>query len=957
MTRGARQGSEVGTPLLQAWSDLEDDEDRAEFLASNSGFGDPRHIDLLCAESARLAKSDLPQAMKLARAAERLADLSTPPRGRGRALRALANVTHLQGRYHEAADLYAQALARFQGRNERLEEAVTRSSAIHNLIYLSDYERARQWAGQARKIFEDHGDFLRLARLELNYANVLYRKDRWEEALELYESAYRAFGDLGAAEDLAACLINQATCLVSLNRFFEALRVYKQARQLCYERDWPLLIAEVDYNIAHLYFLRGDYTRALEQYQGARRRAGAHGDQLHLGLCDLDQSEIYIELNLLQEAVLLASRAYERFVLLGLRYEAGKALTNLAIGNSRQGKTFLALDLLTKAREIFVEERNEIWPGVLDLYRATLLFAEGRLFEAARLARTARAAFDSVSVPSKTAACEILLAKISCDSGDPRAAYDAASEALALLRSLNLPALSYQAHMVLGQTEEARGNRSEAEQAYRAARVWLERTRGHRQPEDLKIGLSEDRLLVYESLVSLTMQQDPEDSSALAKQVFELAENAKARNLANLIAFRASTLPAKAASRSALVGDIRSLREELNWYYRQIDLGQMATEEETRKRVGPLRETSRQQEQKLVRTLSEIGVDDAEFSALQGAGTVEVDSIRSCLPADTALLEYYSARGAVFGIVLTSERFEVLPLSLISRTRDLHRDLQFQLSRFLTGQHENAGPGRPLDAGTLQPLEQLYDELMAPLIKRSNCSDLVIVPHGHMQYLPFHALFDGAGFAGDQHTISYAPSAGAFQRSRAKERTADNRIVFVDPGGDEPALEEWIEALEPLGAECETLHGDRATPAGLESAGSPRILHLATDVRPRQDNPMFSSLGLAESSMSFFDLYGLECQADLVVLTGCGASLDVLTDADELVALANGLLYAGAKAVALELWNPNGAARAALWRSFYRRIAAGERTAVALQSSIQGLRKSHAHPFQWAPTVLIGDPN
>ena len=44
---------------------------------------------------------------------------------------------------------------------------------------------------RARDIFERLGDRLRLARLDANMGNILYRQDRFEEALELYQRAYR----------------------------------------------------------------------------------------------------------------------------------------------------------------------------------------------------------------------------------------------------------------------------------------------------------------------------------------------------------------------------------------------------------------------------------------------------------------------------------------------------------------------------------------------------------------------------------------------------------------------------------------------------------------------------------------------------------------------------------------------------------------------------------------------
>ncbi len=75
---------------------------------------------------------------------------------------------------------------------------------------------------------------------------------------------------------------------------------------MCVEHGMPLLVAEADYNIAYLYYLRGEYTRAIELYRATREHCAELGDSYHQGLCDLDQSEMYLELNLSEEGSFLA---------------------------------------------------------------------------------------------------------------------------------------------------------------------------------------------------------------------------------------------------------------------------------------------------------------------------------------------------------------------------------------------------------------------------------------------------------------------------------------------------------------------------------------------------------------------------------------------------------------------------------------------------------------------------
>ena len=61
-----------------------------------------------------------------------------------------------------------------------------------------------------------------------------------------------------------------AVCSISLNDFNEALRFYREARDYCGRHGMPLLVAEADYNIAYLHYLRGEYALAIELYHAAR---------------------------------------------------------------------------------------------------------------------------------------------------------------------------------------------------------------------------------------------------------------------------------------------------------------------------------------------------------------------------------------------------------------------------------------------------------------------------------------------------------------------------------------------------------------------------------------------------------------------------------------------------------------------------------------------------------------
>ena len=117
---------------------------------------------------------------------------------------------------------------------------------------------------------------------------------------------------------------------------------------------------------------------------------------------------------------------------------------------------------------------------------------------------------------------------------------------------------------------------------------------------------------------------------------------------------------------------------------------------------------------------------------------------------------------------------------------------------------------------------------------------------------------------------------------------------------------------------------------------------------------MFSSISLGDSQLSLFDLYQLNLNAELVTLSGCGTGLNVVVGGDELMGLNRGLLYAGAQGVLLTLWDVNDQSTAEFMQLFYQRLGKDRNKALALQHAMAETRRRYAHPFYWAPFVLVG---
>ncbi len=949
--------SNQGTFGLEQWiSDLAamaEEGERRTFLATQSRSKEA--VDALYNAVVVFARVDLKKADRLAQASSWIAEQINDPYAAAQSARAVGHVLYLTGKYKNAIQEYEKALRIFEQMGREVDYARTISGALQSLIYDGQYERAFKLGEQARKIFHAHKDRLRLSRLDSNIANIYYRLDRFQEAVELYEQAYREFLQCGETLDIAAVLRNLAVCYISLNDFPRAEETYRLARQHCQEHGFSLLVAEADYNVAYLHYLRGEYLRAIELYDQTRTLCEKLGDRYHKALCDLDESEIYLELNLTEGGTDLAQDAFKAFGELGMTYEAAKAATFSAIAISQQGHYRHSLKVFDQARELFVHEQNELWPALIDLYKALVLYEAGENDQAEDLASTALEYFAGSALPSKAALCELLLAAIELRGSDPEEARRYCSAALSRLTHIDSPA-TYQAYFMLGQSEEASGNTELARHAYEHAFKKLEDLRSHLGKEELKIAFLKNKLAVYEGLVITSLAVS--FGVRAQKEAFEYIEQAKSRSLADLIAFRSSSIPSReSATLSPAMGEFRDLRQKLNWTYHQIELEELNREGSSQERIQGLRQLSRKYEDALVKAFSQVQSVDREFASLQNAKAVPVEDLQRLLPENTFLVEYYTARNRFYVCLVSRNQFKILPLGDVMPVREKLRLLQLQLAKFRLGDDYTQPLERPLLEATQAHLEELYSLLIAPFRQQLKAEHLVIIPHAFLHYLPFHALSDGQRYLIDDFSISYAPSSSIFAVCQEKSQSGSDgaTLVLAVPDARAPFIEEEGRYVASAMGNARLFVGEEATEEQLRTFGpKSRFIHIATHGYFRQDNPMFSSIRLGKSLLSLFDLYQLQFDAELVTLSGCGTGMNVVIGGDELIGLVRGLLYAGAQTLMVSLWEVHDQSTAEFMRDFYENYKISANKANALRKAVMNLKEKHRHPYYWAAFALVG---
>ena len=253
-------------------------------------------------------------------------------------------------------------------------------------------------------------------------------------------------------------------------------------------------------------------------------------------------------------------------------------------------------------------------------------------------------------------------------------------------------------------------------------------------------------------------------------------------------------------------------------------------------------------------------------------------------------------------------------------------------------------------------LQKLYEKVFAPLEKFAENRDLVIIPASSLHYIPFQALFDGEKYLIEKREIRYAPSATVWNYLQKKRDRKPETALLIGYADERiPLVNNEIKTLQKIFGKSESFTGKNAKfYAFTENAKNFDILHLACHGQFRPENPLFSSLHLADGWITVRDICSQKLNAELVTLSACETGLNKIFAGDEILGLARGFLSAGASSLVLSLWTVSDQATTRLMKNFYKNLQRGDSISASLAQAQRDFIKDGAHPYYWSPFVLIG---
>jgi CHAT domain-containing protein len=159
---------------------------------------------------------------------------------------------------------------------------------------------------------------------------------------------------------------------------------------------------------------------------------------------------------------------------------------------------------------------------------------------------------------------------------------------------------------------------------------------------------------------------------------------------------------------------------------------------------------------------------------------------------------------------------------------------------------------------------------------------------------------------------------------------------------------------------------ERATESSFKKeAEAYNIIHLGTHTDVNSVSPLYSKLVLSKEAgkedgyLHAFEIYEMELQAELAVLTACETGIGQQMSSEGVMSLAHSFSYAGCPSVVMSLWKIDEKTSSEITESFYENLAEGQSKSRALRNAklsyLKQASPEESMPYYWAGLVLVGD--
>jgi CHAT domain-containing protein len=954
-----RQGLSMNHTELAAQLVVADDTEREMLLTRRIELADATLAHILKDQYDEARTSDPARAGGAAATLMALAAVTDEPE-----VQALAAWTagrtalQIEGQMEQAIAWLDAAVTRFEALKQPDMAAAVQVNRLHALAMLGHYDEAIACGLQARDVLLTYGNIRAVGQIEQNLGNIYGRRGHHHEAEQFFRAARGRYLGTGDQQHLARVENSLAYTLSLQHKFRDATVLYEQALARAEAAGLIVTQAEIECNLGNLALFQGRYDRALDYLERSRRKYATLQMPHESAIAEQELANAYLELNLAPEAVDIYAHVVPTFAELGMRAEQALALANHGYARLLMGHIAQAQEFLHEAHVLYAAEGNAVGAAMVTLAEARLAYTNNDFATAATLAAQAEGPLAQAQTWGQLLHTRWL-------QGEAERAEGKISESRAILEAALrdaelhvVPQIVQRCHTSLGLLAASTGEIDDAEAAFQQAVGMIEALRAPLPAEEFRTAFFADKLTPYTELVRLCLT---EERRSRIEEALGYVERARSRALVEMLG---KHLPPRYKARdpfeAELLARLEELREELNWFYNQVN--RMAGGETLRSAaaIAELDNAVREREAAIAeinRQLNQRSTDGALDSSTTPTATIDIAKLQRDLGTDTALVEYFSLDGELLAFIVTDQGVNVVRnLAHEEQIEEAVTMLRFQTDTLRHGRERMHSHMDRLAQRASHYLQTLYDLVLGPLEAHLGERRLVVVPYRALHYIPFHALYDGTAYVIERREVCYAPSAKVLELCLARpQRPLQRAVLFGVPDEHAPRVRDEVEALASLFPETIVQQDTEATRTALRThAAKADVLHLACHGQFRPDNPLFSALQLGDGWLTVRDTYDLDLNCELVTLSACETGVNAVAPGDELIGLARGFFSAGAPTLLVSLWTVDDDSTAALMHDFYTRMQAGERPAAALRNAQRAQLEHYRHPFFWSPFVLLG---
>ncbi len=717
---------------------------------------------------------------------------------------------------------------------------------------------------------------------------------------------------------LAAALLNRGWLNLSGGELEAARSDLERCIQVAGAAGLVRSRAKARHNLAYLAFLGGDLPSALAGMEAAHAQLlaadQASGTEPAVdAVYHLDRARVLFTVGLVREADADLEIAAAAFAARGSRQdqaecELGRAQVAMA------DRPEHAARMADRARRRFERRGATAWAHLAELLALRARFSSGR--PAARIADAADRLVpllrgDGLAEDARVAALLAIAARVAAGGAEAAAR---AGRGIRVGQGDGILTRLY-ARQVRAEVSWAAGRTRAAKAQLRAGLEELHRYQASFGSIDLQTAVARHGRALAKSGVAAALV------SGRAAEVFAWSERARAL---------ASRLPPVRPPRDP---EAAELLERLRFVRAELRAVELAGRDEPRLRA--VRADLERQIRR--RSWFQPGPGDIHVP-------VTLTEARAALRDHDSLVVHLVSGRDLYVLVVTAARATVLPLGDIDGLLETLRRTRADLDALAV-----RGLPDPIRRTVLRSATRNLDRLDARLWARvdplQGSGSLVLIPSGALTGVPWPMLprLRGRPLTVARTATSWIRAQGQ-AHNQARGGSGMDRVppdggqVVLAAGPDLVRAEPEVREAGELWRGSRVMVGASATGSAVRAAMvGADLLHLAAHGTYEPDNPLFSSVHLADGPLFGYDLTGLTggSAPGLVILSACDLGLATERPGDELLGMTAVLLQAGTRCVVASVAGISDEVARTVLVDFHGRLHAGRSPAQALAEVTQ----------------------